>query len=117
VQQEIQNASYEFQQRIDRLEQVVVGVNAFHVGQEKPIPLQRIDEDLERKQVERLRAFRLKRNAAKADAALSRIGESARNGNNLMPLIIDAVESECTVGEIADAMRKVFGEYKEVMVI
>jgi methylmalonyl-CoA mutase N-terminal domain/subunit len=117
VQQEIQNASYEFQQRVDRVEQVVVGVNAFQIGEEKAIPLQRIDEDLERRQVERLLAFRLKRNSANATAAIDRINEAARTGTNLMPLIIEAVEAECTVGEIADAMRKVFGEYKEVMVI
>jgi len=117
VQQEIQNAAYEFQKRVDHLEQIVVGVNAFHVDQEKPISLQSIDADLERKQVERLRAFRLRRNPAKAAAAIARIAESASGGSNLMPLIIDAVESECTVGEISDAMRKVFGEYKEVMVI
>jgi methylmalonyl-CoA mutase N-terminal domain/subunit len=117
VQQEIQNASYEFQQRVDRVEQVVVGVNAFQIGEEKAIPLQRIDEDLERRQVERLRAFRAKRNSANATSAIDRINEAARNGNNLMPRIIEAVEAECTVGEIADAMRKVFGEYKEVMVI
>lgn len=117
VQQEIQNASYEFQQRIDRLEQIVVGVNAFHIDNEKAVPLQKIDENLERKQVERLRAFRQKRNAAKAEAAITRIGEAARGGANLMPLIIEAVEAECTIGEISDSMRKVFGEYKEVMVI
>jgi methylmalonyl-CoA mutase N-terminal domain/subunit len=117
VQQEIQNASYEFQQRVDRVEQVVVGVNAFQIGEEKAIPLQRIDEDLERRQVERLRAFRAKRNSANATSAIDRINEAARNGNNLVPRIIEAVEAECTVGEIADAMRKVFGEYKEVMVI
>jgi methylmalonyl-CoA mutase N-terminal domain/subunit len=102
---------------VDRVEQVVVGVNAFQIGEEKAIPLQRIDEDLERRQVERLRAFRLKRNSANATAAIDRINEAARTGTNLMPLIIEAVEAECTVGEIADAMRKVFGEYKEVMVI
>ncbi len=117
VQQEIQNASYEFQQRVDRLEQVVVGVNAFQVEQEKPIPLQRIDEQLERKQVERLRAFRQKRSAKKASDAIQKIHDTAKGTGNLMPVIIEAVEAECTVGEISDAMRKVFGEYKEVMVI
>ena len=117
VQQEIQNASYEFQQRVDRLEQIVVGVNAFQVGQEKPVPLQRLDEELERKQVERLRAFRLRRNAQKAAAAIQQVEEVARSGQSVMPVIINAVESDCTVGEISDAMRTVFGEYQEVMVI
>jgi methylmalonyl-CoA mutase N-terminal domain/subunit len=117
VQQEIQNASYEFQQRVDRLEQIVVGVNAFQIGQEKPIPLQRIDETLERRQVERLRAFRSKRDAGKSGAAITSITDRARGGENLMPAIIEAVEANCTVGEISDALRNVFGEYQEVMVI
>lgn len=117
VQQEIQNASYEFQQRVDRLEQLVVGVNAFQVEHENPIPLQKIDEDLERKQVERLREFREKRDKGLWYSALQGIEDAARHGDNLMPSIIQAVEANCTVGEISDAMRKVFGEYKEVMVI
>ena len=69
VQQEIQNAAYEFQQSVDRLEQIVVGVNAFQIDQERPIPLQQIDADLERKQVERLRC--LPPNDATNDVAVS----------------------------------------------
>lgn len=117
VQQEIQNASYEYQQKVDRLEQIVVGVNAFQVERENPIPLQRIDEALERKQVERLRAFREKRDKGTWYSAIEGIVDAARHGDNLMPSIIQAVEANCTVGEISDALRKVFGEYKEVMVI
>jgi len=117
VQQEIQNASYEYQQRVDRLEQIVVGVNAFQVERENPIPLQQIDASLERKQVERLRAFRQKRDKNVWSAAMRSIEEGARNGENLMPVIIQAVEANATVGEISDALRAVFGEYKEVMVI
>ncbi|HUO61767.1 MAG TPA: methylmalonyl-CoA mutase family protein, partial [Candidatus Acidoferrales bacterium] len=61
--------------------------------------------------------FRAKRDQAKAEAAIRKVEDTARGGDNLMPVIIDAVEGNCTVGEIADSMRKVFGEYKEVMVI
>lgn len=117
VQQEIQNASYEFQQKVDHSEQIVVGVNKFHVDQERPVPLQKIDPELERKQVERLRAFRARRNQERATAAVRKVEDTARSGDNVMPVIIEAVESDCTIGEIADSMRKVFGEYKEVMVI
>jgi methylmalonyl-CoA mutase N-terminal domain/subunit len=67
--------------------------------------------------VERLRAFRAKRDEAKAVAAVRKVDETARNGGNLMPVIVDAVENHATVGEICDSMRAVFGEYKEVMVI
>jgi methylmalonyl-CoA mutase N-terminal domain/subunit len=117
VQQEIQNASYEFQKSVDSKEQVLVGVNAFHVEHEKPVTLQKIDPELERRQVERLRAFRAKRDQKKATEAVCKVDETARNGGNLMPVIVEAVESNATVGEICDSMRKVFGEYKEVMVI
>ncbi|HEV8525378.1 MAG TPA: methylmalonyl-CoA mutase family protein [Terriglobales bacterium] len=117
VQQEIQNSAYDFQQAVDRLEQVVVGVNRFETEGQKPVPIQRIDESLERKQVERLRALRARRDQQKWKATLQGVEDAARSGDNLMPLIINAVESYCTVGEISDAMRRVFGEYRETVVI
>jgi methylmalonyl-CoA mutase N-terminal domain/subunit len=117
VQQEIQNASYEFQQSVDHHEAVLVGVNKFHVDEHHEIPLQVIDPELEPKQVERLKALRLRRNAAEWKAAIQAVEDAARNGNNVMPHIIDAVEKYATVGEIADTLRKVFGEYKEAVVI
>ncbi len=117
VQQEIQNAAYEYQQAVDRLEQVVVGVNRFHVDQEKPVPLQRIDPALEPRQIERLRALRARRDPAAWEQALRRVEEAARSDENLMPLIINAVEAYATVGEISDVLRRVFGEYREAVVI
>ena len=117
VQQEIQNAAYEYQQAIDRRESTVVGVNRFAQEQETPVPIQRIDEALERKQVDRLCALRTKRDAKRWAAALDRVQAAARSGENLMPKILEAVESYATVGEISDAMRKVFGEYRETVVI
>ena len=117
VQQEIQNAAYEYQQQVDREEAVVVGVNRFAVEEEKPIPIQRIDEALERKQVERLRALRARRDHDAWQASLQQIEAAARSGENLMPRILVAVEANATVGEISDTMRKVFGEYKEAVII
>jgi len=117
VQQEIQNAAYEYQQQIDREEAVVVGVNRFVVDEEKPIPIQRVDESLERKQIERLHALRTRRDAEAWKSALKQVEEAARSGENLMPRILAAVEVSATVGEISDTMRKVFGEYKEAVVI
>jgi methylmalonyl-CoA mutase, N-terminal domain len=102
---------------VDSKEQVLVGVNAFQMDQEKPISLLKMDPELERRQVERLRAFRAKRDPEKAAASIRKVDETARNGGNLMPVIVDAVEHDSTIGEICDAMRAVFGEYKEVMVI
>ncbi len=117
VQQEIQNAAYEYQQQVDRLEAVVVGVNRFTVDQEHAVPIQRIDENLERKQVERLRALRPRRDPGPWKDALKQVEEAARQGSNVMPHIVGAVDAYATVGEISDTMRKVFGEYKEAVVI
>src|ERR1700758_835861 len=117
VQQEIQNAAYEYQQQVDNQEAIVVGVNRFEVEEEKPIPIQRIDPALEPKQVERVRALRARRDADPWRAALAGVEEAARSGANVMPHILAAVEASATVGEISDAMRRVFGEYKEAVVI
>ena len=117
IQQEIQNAAYEYQQAVDDGSAVVVGVNRFELEQEKPIPIQRIDEALEAKQVQRVRALRAKRDESVWRAALAGVEDGARSGANLMPRILAAVEACATVGEIADSMRRVFGEYKEAVVI
>ncbi len=117
VQQEIQNAAYEYQQAVDRQDAVVVGVNRFEVEEEKPIPIQKIDPALEAKQIERVRALRARRAAGPWQVALRSVEEAARSGENLMPKILAAVEAYATVGEISDAMRRVFGEYREAVVI
>ena len=117
VQQEIQNAAYEYQQRVDNEEAIVVGVNRFEVEEEKTIPIQRIDPALEPRQVERVRALRARRDAGPCQVALAAVEESARSGANVMPRILAAVEASATVGEISDAMRRVFGEHKEAVVI
>jgi len=117
VQQEIQNAAYIYQQAVDRHEAIVVGVNAFELDQEKSIPLQHSDESLERKQVDRLRALRAKRDPVKWQATLKAVEDTARGTGNLMPVIVEAVEADGTVGEISDAMRRVYGEYHETVVI
>jgi methylmalonyl-CoA mutase N-terminal domain/subunit len=117
IQQEIQNAAYAYQQQVDRGEQIVVGVNRFQVEQETLPEIQRIDPALERAQVERVRALRARRDANGWAQGIRRVEDAARSGANLMPVIIEAVESYCTVGEISNALRGVFGEYQEVMVV
>ena len=117
VQQEIQNAAYEYQQQVDRGETTVVGVNRFPVEEEKPIPIQHIDASLEPKQVERVRALRGRRDPQTWKDSLQAVEDAARSGANLMPRILSAVEAYSTVGEISDTTRKVFGEYKEAVVI
>ena len=115
VQQEIQEAAYQFQQAVDSGAAVIVGVNRFQIEEEKPVAIQRIDEELERKQVERLRALRARRDQKKWQESLSKIEAAAGSRENLMPRIIEAVESYATVGEISDILRRVFGEYQETV--
>src|SRR5580692_7801207 len=117
VQQEIQTAAYEYQQAVDREEALVVGVNRFAVEEEKAIPIQKIDPALEPRQIERVRALRARRNAGRWKAALQGVEDAARSDANVMPRILEAVEAHATVGEISDAMRRVFGEYQEAVVI
>jgi len=117
VQHEIQNAAYEAQQAVDHGDAVVVGVNRFEVEAEKSIPLQKIDPGLELKQIERVRALRMRRGAGPWKSALQAVEDAARSGENVMPRILAAVEAYATVGEISDAMRRVFGEYREAVVV
>ena len=117
VQQEIQNAAYEYQRAIDSGDATVVGVNRFTRDDEPPIPTQRIDEALERKQIDRVRALRARRDPAKWQASLAGVRDHARTGAHLMPAILAAVESYATVGEIASTLREVFGEYQESVTV
>ena len=117
VQQEIQKAAYEYQQAVDSGEQVVVGVNRFQVDEERPIPTLQIDPAVEAAQVARLNALRARRDTAKTKSALAEIERRARTTENLMPAILQAVESYATVGEISDALRRAFGEYQESVII
>jgi methylmalonyl-CoA mutase N-terminal domain/subunit len=113
VQQEIQNAAYEYQRAVDTGEATVVGVNRFTREDEPPIPTLHMDDALERKQVESVRALRARRDPGLWQRSLDRIRDHARTGANLMPAILEAVESNATVGEIASTLREVFGEYRE----
>jgi methylmalonyl-CoA mutase N-terminal domain/subunit len=117
VQREIQNTAYRYQKAVDAKEAIVVGLNEFASEQEVAVPIQRIDETLEGRQVEQVRAMRLRRDPGVHAAALRRVEDAARSGDNLMPLILGAVESYATVGEIAEVMRGVFGEYRETVTV
>jgi methylmalonyl-CoA mutase N-terminal domain/subunit len=112
-QAEIQQAAYEYQQSVETGEQVVVGVNRFTGGPEKPIPTLTIHAEIERAQVARLVALRARRDSQKTSSALAEVERRAASGENLMPAILNAVEAYATVGETSDAMRRVFGEFQE----
>jgi methylmalonyl-CoA mutase N-terminal domain/subunit len=117
VQGEIQKAAYEFQRAVESKDQIVVGVNEFLAEDQRTIPTLRIDAQIERSQIARLNALRAKRNAAAAKAALAELQRRAATTENLLPAILAAVEAHATVGEISDALRRVFGEYQESVVI
>src|ERR1700681_506229 len=117
VQGEIQKASYDYQRAIERGEQIVVGVNQFVAEKETAIPTMRLDPELERAQIERVRALRARRDSSRANAAVAEVERRARSGENLMPAIAASVEAYATVGEISDALRRVFGEYTESVVL
>lgn len=113
IQGEIQNAAYEYQQSVERGESVVVGVNRFKQDEKEPPVTFRLDPELERQQVDRLRQLRASRDNARVEARLNALEQAARGADNLMPYILDAAEAYSTVGEISDRLRRVFGEYKE----
>jgi methylmalonyl-CoA mutase N-terminal domain/subunit len=117
VQTEIQKAAYEYQRAVETKEQVVVGVNDFIAEEERGIPTLRIDPQIEREQVQRLRGLRAKRYAHKTQAAIAELERRAATSENLLPAILGAVEAYATVGEISDALRRTFGEYHESVVI
>jgi methylmalonyl-CoA mutase N-terminal domain/subunit len=113
IQREIQDAAYAQQQAVDRGEAVVVGVNRFQDDATPAIELFRVDPAIEARQVERVRAVRAGRSPAVWQAAIDGVERAAGGGDNLVPPIIAAVEAHATLGEVADALRRVFGEYVE----
>ena len=117
IQREIQESAYRAQLAVDAGASIVVGVNRFIDGNGASIDTLRIDPDVERRQIERVRAVRAGRSAEAHRSALAGVTDAARDGSNLVPAIIAAVEARATVGEIADAMRVVFGEYAETATV
>jgi methylmalonyl-CoA mutase N-terminal domain/subunit len=129
IQREIQESAYRAQVAIDSGEAVVVGVNRFEEDERPGVslaedgpgrdsrPLFSVDPEVERTQIERVRGVRASRDASACSRSLVAVTDAARSGSNLVPPIIGAVEARATVGEIADAMRSVFGEYQETRTI
>ena len=117
VQNEIQQAAYDYQRAVETKESIVVGVNQFQIEEEDAIPILKFDERVERDQIERLRSVREKRNAENAETSLSLLEEAARGTENLLPRILAAVENHVTVGEISGRLRKVWGEYRESVTV
>jgi len=117
VQREIQEAAYEYQLAVEKQDAVVVGVNRFQTDEKETIPILKINEQIERDQVARLRAIREKRDASQVERAMSHLAEAAAGDQNLLPKILECVEAYVTVGEISHALRKVWGEYREAVTV
>lgn len=117
VQREIQEAAYEYQKAVETEDAIVVGVNKFQSQEEDSIPILRVDPVIEKNQVERLQAVRARRDAAAAEAAMAGLVEAANGTANLLPHILACVEAYVTVGEISNALRKVWGEYREAVTV
>jgi methylmalonyl-CoA mutase N-terminal domain/subunit len=112
VQNEIASSAYVYQQKIESGEKILVGVNAFKEEQEIAPPSFAVDDNIRQVQIQKLNELRAKRNNEIVATCLKNIKDHATNNKNLMPVVIDAVENLCTLGEISDTLRMVFGEYK-----
>jgi methylmalonyl-CoA mutase, N-terminal domain len=116
-QREIADASFRYQAEVEAKQRVVVGVNRYEAQEEAPIELLRVDPALETKQIERVQATRAQRDGAKVEAALTALKEGAAKADvNLMPLIVDASREYVTMGEMCDALREVWGVWRETPV-
>ncbi len=112
IQEEIARSAYEYQRQIESKEKIIVGVNKFTIDKEVPIPGFKIDDSIRTIQSERLKQLKAERITQNAEASLQSIETAAKENTNLMPHVVTAVENKCTLGEIADVLRKVYGEYK-----
>jgi methylmalonyl-CoA mutase N-terminal domain/subunit len=112
-QEEIQTSAYEWQRQIDRHERIIVGVNQFQMAEPPPQDLLQVNPALRARQIARLDALRARRDADTVRDRLAALQQAAEGPDNLMPYIVQCVEDLCTLGEICDALRRVFGEYQE----
>ena len=111
IQDEIARASYEYQQSVEQGRRIIVGVNKFTVEEPPFDKIFTVDDSIRLVQIEKLKQLKSERNQAAVTKAIAAVEQTARDGGNLLPVILEAVECYCTLGEIADAMRRVFGEY------
>jgi methylmalonyl-CoA mutase N-terminal domain/subunit len=111
IQKEIADASYRYQKDIENKDKIIVGVNNFISDAVNP-PILRVDDSIRVQQIDKLKQVKAERDNEKVKADLARLDQAAKDGSNVMPIIIDAVENYASLGEIADTFRGVFGEYR-----
>jgi methylmalonyl-CoA mutase N-terminal domain/subunit len=112
MQEEIARSAFEYQRNIESGDKIIVGVNKFTIDKENPVPGFKIDDSIRQLQTVKLAELKSKRDQVKVDQCLSAIKAAATGTNNLMPLLVEAVETYCTLGEIADTLRQVYGEHR-----
>lgn len=117
VQREIQEAAYEYQKAVESKDAIVVGVNKFQIEEDETIPILKVDPQIEKSQVERVRALRERRDSESANESLAKLEDAAKTDQNMLPHILDCVENYVTVGEVSHRLRKIWGEYKEAVTI
>jgi len=116
-QKEIADSAYKYQREVDEKKRILIGVNDYKTEEKYPMKILRVDPKVEEKQVARLQKLKRERNNRKVNEVLKKLHYSAEKNENLMPIIIDAVKTYATIGEICDVLRKIYGEYKELIVI
>ena len=112
IQDEIARSAYEYQRNIENNERIIVGVNKFQVEEQNNTPILKVDDSIRVVQAEKLRQLRAGRDHAKCDQLLQLLSDKASSGENIMPVVVEAVEAKCTLGEIADTLRELYGEYR-----
>lgn len=112
LQNEIQEAAYQYQKQVERKENIVVGVNAFEINEKIELERLAVDPTIEKNQIEKLRLLKSTRDSIKVTELLTRLETGSKGQNNLLPLIIECVENELTLGEICGVLRKTWGEYQ-----
>jgi len=117
VQSEIQKSAYKFNKQIENNERIIVGVNKYGDDNASANGLLKIDEKIQKEQIEFLNKVRSQRNNSEVKAVLDKLKSAASSNANLMPIIIDAVKAYTSIGEICNTLREVFGEYKENIVV
>lgn len=117
IQTEIQKSAYRYQQEVEKGERIIVGVNKFKIDEPEPTDLLKIDEKVQKDQIEFLNKIRFQRNNDEVKNKLAELKSAAQSDNNLMPFILEAVKVYASIGEICNTLRDVFGEYKEHVII
>ena len=112
-QQEIAKSAYEFQKKVESGEQIIVGVNKFQTEEEITENILKVDQKVIDEQIKRLNSVRKKRDNQKVKKSLQNLKEKSKSKENLMPIILESVQNYCSIGEICDNLREVWGEYKE----